>query len=110
MPLKTIVLGTLGYVIEYRRILLKALFVPFILYMTLDAFSFYNQDWVAKLLLGILSLLVQTMFAITTHRVMLLGPQSVPRWGVLSWSRRETSFAAHMIGLSFMMLPLALPV
>ncbi len=110
MPLKIIMLGTLGYVFEYRRILLKVLFVPFVLYMALDAINLYQQDWVAMVLLSILSLMVQTMFAITTHRVMLLGPKSVPLWGVLSWSRRETSFALHMIGLSLIVLPLSLPL
>lgn len=107
MPFKIIILGTLGYVFEYRRILVRALFVPFALYMTLDAINLYQPDAVASFLLGILSLMVQTIFAITTHRVMLLGPQSIPSWGVLGWSRRETLFALHMIGLSLILMPLA---
>lgn len=107
MPLKTIILGTLGYVFEYRRILLRVLLVPFVLYMALDTISLYKQDWVAKLLLSVLSLMVQTIFAITTHRVMLLGPQSVPSWGVLSWSRREMLFALHIIGLALVAMPFA---
>src|SRR5690606_34925168 len=49
--------------------------------------------------LVILGVGVQSIFAITTHRVLLLGPNSVPTWGITSWTKRETFFVLHVLGL-----------
>jgi hypothetical protein len=43
--------------------------------------------------------LVYTLFAVTCHRVILLGDDSVPRFGLASWSARETRFFGWMIGM-----------
>ena len=108
MYIKTILLGTLGYIVEYWRVLLRALFVPFVLYTTLDAMDFFKPDPTARVAVLIAGLIVQTLFAVTTHRIMLLGPNQVPRWGILSWSRRETLFALNIIRLGLIVVPLIL--
>lgn len=108
--IKTVLLGTLGYLLEYRQVLIRALLVPFILYIALDAMEEFNPDRIARIGLFIAGLIVQTMFAITTHRVILLGPNQIPRWGMLTWTRREMLFAMNMIRLGLMTVPLILLV
>jgi hypothetical protein len=47
-----------------------------------------------------LSLMIQTIFAVTTHRMILLGPSHVPTWGIMKWSIRETVFIFHVVALA----------
>ncbi len=53
-----------------------------------------------------LSIGVQAIFAITTHRIVLLGPGSVSKWGITSWSERETYFVIDVLALSVLMIPM----
>ena len=100
MGFRKIAFGAFGYVYEYKYTLAKALLIPFALYMTLDAVEILEPSFIASIGFAIAYLMIQTLFAITTHRVILLGPESVPKWGVLKWSKRETFFALHILGLA----------
>lgn len=57
-------------------------------------------------LMGVLTVIVHTVFAITTHRIILLGPDAIPKWGLNTWSKRETFFALHFVGLSLVSVPI----
>jgi hypothetical protein len=105
--LKRVILGGLGLVVEYRIALANALAIPFVLLVGLNASQLIEIPVNVRLGLSLLGIIVHTIFAVTTHRITLLGPQSVSRWGIFSWSRRETSFFLHLFGLGFMMVPLA---
>jgi isoprenylcysteine carboxyl methyltransferase (ICMT) family protein YpbQ len=48
----------------------------------------------------ITSTAVYTLYAITVHRLMLLGDNSVPRYGLFKWSWRETRFIIWAIAVS----------
>lgn len=37
--------------------------------------------------------------AITTHRVVLLGSDTVSEWGLQKWAKRETVFTLYVLGL-----------
>ena len=100
------VLGAVGYVFEYRNKLAKALLIPFLLYLALDVATYIQPIPVVAFGVSIMSIFVHSLFAITTHRIILLGPESVPKWGILSWSKRETSFALHLVGISLMLIPI----
>ena len=109
MGFKDIAFGAIGYVAFYRNELSKALLFPFCLYTALDATELLELQPLTTMLVGFAGILVQTMLAITTHRIILLGPSSVSKWGLLSWSRREFSFALHLLVLGcLMILPVAL--
>ncbi len=51
---------------------------------------------------------IYAIFSIATHRMVLLGPESVPKWGITSWSKRETYFILHAVGIGLLLFPLAL--
>jgi len=108
MSFKYIVAGAIGLVYESRAVLSKALLVPFALYMLLDAISALKLAVPVTYAVFILNVAVQTVFAITTHRVLLLGPGSVPKWGLYKLSKRELYFVAHLLGLGLILLPLGL--
>lgn len=46
---------------------------------------------------AVLTLVVFTLFAVTCHRIVLLGETSVPEHGLLSWTSRETRFLGWLL-------------
>lgn len=108
MEFKKVVAGALVYVNQYRKVLLKALAIPFVAYLLIDVATLLDIHPVLAWLLAALGVGVQAIFAITTHRVVLLGPSSVSTWGITSWSKRETFFVLHVIGLGLLIIPIAL--
>jgi len=53
---------------------------------------------------------VYTLFAVTCHRIVLLGETSVPKYGLLSWTSRETRFFGWLFVLFFYALLIVGPV
>lgn len=95
-----IVTGALMLVYVHRSILLKALLFPFLMLLALDAVSYSVASSYMTWLLYIPELAVYTVFAIIIHRVILLGPESVPKWGIRFWSLRELYFLFHLIAIT----------
>jgi len=58
----------------------------------------------------IFSSFVYVSFAVTCHRLVLLGSESVPQLGVFRWSRREFRFFIWMIKLSIAFVVMFIPV
>ena len=106
--LKRVLLGGLGLVVEYRIALVNALIIPFILLVGLNASQLVDIPVNLRLVLSLVGIVVHTIFAVTTHRITLLGPQSVTRWGMFAWGRRESRFVLHLFGLGLMMIPMVL--
>lgn len=50
------------------------------------------------------------LFATTCHRIVLLGEASVPKYGLLSWTRRETRFFGWGIVSGFYFLLFMVPI
>ena len=67
--------------------------------MFLEASSYLELPDILSWFLTAISWMVYSVIAITTHRVILLGPNSVPEWGITSWSKREIYFFLHFMGL-----------
>nr|WP_320167325.1 hypothetical protein [uncultured Methylophaga sp.] len=99
MEFKKIVAGALYYVAFYKKELAKALLIPFLFLIALDATGFLNLDQGFSNLVGFLAIFVQVIFAIIVHRIVLMGPDAVSKWGISSWTKRETYFFLHVIGL-----------
>ena len=66
--------------------------------------SYLFSGWMPVLL--ILRIVFYTLIAVTTHRIILLGPEAVSIWGIYKWGRRETSFALYVLLLALIMIPL----
>jgi hypothetical protein len=48
--------------------------------------------WISTLISVVLFGLAFALFAVTCHRLVLLGDHSVPKYGLIRWSSRETRF------------------
>lgn len=108
MEFNKVIAGAFFYVGKYRQELSKALAIPFVIYLAIDASSYIALHPVVSWLLSVLGFAIQAIIAITTHRVVLLGPNSVPVWGISTWTMRETYFVLHVIGLSLLAIPLSI--
>jgi len=92
--------GAFFYVYHGRADLSKALLLPFIAFLIIGFIYEFEINKFLYYFLFFLSFLIQTIFAITTHRIILLGKESVPEWGLRSWSKRETFFFIHVLILT----------
>jgi hypothetical protein len=93
-------------IIENRRVLAKALTIPFLIVCALySIMGFLPETWYS-FFAEWLTYVVEAIFAITTHRVVLLGGNSVPKLGLTKWTKRETYFVLHLFGLFAIVLGL----
>lgn len=93
---------------EYRKPFAKALFIPITILVALGALPI-QQPWSASMaLLTIVPVFIYTILAITTHRIILLGPDSVSEWGIYMPRKREIYFVFYSIGLGLLMIPFSL--
>ena len=107
LPAK-ILAGALVSVVERRQALARALLIPALGYLGFEWLRLNASSDAIKGLAMILQLMAHTVFAVTTHRILLLGDQSVPSWGLQSWTRRETLFLLQVLLVSFCLVPLLL--
>ena len=105
MSIKRTILGAFGYVYEYRETFAKALLIPIIILIALETIPFPEVGLTPTILLAITSLFIYTILAITTHRIILLGPKSVPEWGMYFPQKRELNFILYSIALVLCMIP-----
>lgn len=106
MEFKKVVVAALAQLNNHRQVLLKALAIPFFAYLTIDLVSLPHNHPGLGWFLYVSGTAIQVILAITIHRVVLLGPGSVSTWGITSWSKRESFFALHLIGM--LVMPMAL--
>lgn len=100
MSFEKLIWVTIKCIQLYRVQLLKALLIPFILSILLDLLALAGSNIFIIIIYYVLTIMLQTIFAVTTHRIMLLGPNHVPEWGILKWSRRESAFAIYGVLLA----------
>lgn len=75
---------------QQRTILLQKLAIPFVVLTTLEL---VQGRQTAMILLQVVTI---AFVAIITHRIVLLGPNSVPKWGIC-FSLRETIFSIFFV-------------
>lgn len=88
------------------NVLARTLIFLFIAFIIMDTFYLYAFTNLTVWIVYFFNLIVWTLLALNTHRVILLGASSVPRWGISKWTIRETSFfiATALMGMSFLPL------
>jgi hypothetical protein len=83
-----------------RRAFARALAVPLVSLAVLTLSWYYANEFLpnfVKWLLYVLYGLLFTLFAVTCHRLVLLGPESVATRLAPRWSWRESKFLAWMV-------------
>jgi len=106
MTIKTTIWGAFGYVYLYRSQLTQTLFIPIALLIAFDFVAIGNTSVPLFYLLNILPIILYVLIAITTHRILLLGPESVSKWGVSMPGKRELFFILYSIGLAICLAPI----
>lgn len=87
-----------------RRAFARALAVPFVSLAVLTLSWYYANEILpnfVKWLLWVLYGLLFTLFAVTCHRLVLLGAESVTTRLAPRWSWRESRFFAWLIAICF---------
>jgi len=101
--------AALAYTKEYHFEYAKALCIPiFIILLVSVTFPDY-EDSVSGLYVWSLFLMMPLYIwiVIVTHRITLLGSESVNPWGAYLPGKRELNFIIYSIGLSLVAIPLA---
>ena len=98
--------GGVGYVIYYLGVFVKTLCVPFVFLILLSSVAL-RQDISAEALglVRFLQWIPLTLIAITTHRIILEGPYTVPTWGINRFGIQELKFFAYQFVVAFAALP-----
>lgn len=103
-----ILAGAFKSVYVYRTQLGKSLVFPLFI---MAAIGLYEPDyesvtWSIFIAAFLAEIIIYTVVAITTHRIILLGPASVPEWGIITPSKRELIFFMYSLGIGFILVPL----
>lgn len=117
---KTIFNDTFRLVFEKKEILIKALLIYLLASIILDYVNISNTIyvdgreehkngiiWIAG---GLLSYVIMLLTAISTHRILILGENSIPKWGLLKFTKREWAFFTAGIFMGLITIPVLIPV
>lgn len=100
-----ILVGVFFVIKERKSALFTAALIPIIGLLVLNTLEEIlgkvGNSWLVWLLNFLLYAFIYTSFAVAVHRIILLGINSVPKWGQFKWSWREISFLLHFAGLTF---------
>ncbi len=87
--------------------LAKALVLPIIAYLTIVAFMLAEGTSITALwVLRFATLIPVTLIAVTTHRIILKGPDSVPTWGINRFGWREIKFTLSQYLVLIFLIPI----
>lgn len=89
--------------------LAKTILLPVTAYLAMSAVMLLEGlSTTANWILGLASLIPVTLIAITTHRIILKGPESVPTWGINRFGWREIKFTLYQYLVLIFLIPLAI--
>ena len=94
---KNIIMKSIRDILDNYNVIGKALVIPTILLLILNfaSTSFTQADknfTLGSLFFTFLSFIVDIVILITVHRILILGNESVPKWGLQKFEQREFSF------------------
>ena len=99
LPVIEIIRDTFQFVWDKRTRMLRALLIPAVLMLVAEqAFTFANDDPL-KWAQVIIVMAIYILFAITCHRLALMGDQGVPDYGLRTWTQREWRYLGWSIVL-----------
>lgn len=122
LPLGRMLAGALALLLERRMAVMHALALPWVVHVSIDAWLHFAPASAEAALPAIvlLRLAVYVLLAINIHRLILVGPQSVPPFGVgpfalrelryLGWSCAQILAAALVVMLCAPLVALSQPI
>lgn len=93
-------------VLDNGTALFKALLLPFLFIAVATIIGSLIPHVIAYIVVMIFIFMQVVIIAVTTHRIILLGAESVPTWGMYKFTFREYYFAAHAVGIFLMFFAL----
>ena len=87
--------------------LVKALVTPICVTNVLYIIIFHVPYSIPRIIVGSYLIFQYLIIAVTTHRIILLGPTSVPEWGIFKITIREMYFAIHFVIISLVVILIA---
>ncbi|MBC3766161.1 hypothetical protein [Neptunicella marina] len=108
MSFSSISLEAIQRVHTNRKRMVQALIFPFIALVVVDLLQGLEPKGAMAMALNILGMLINTLFAVTTHRIILIGDHAVPPFGLSRWTKRETSFLLHTLAFALIFMPFVL--
>ena len=107
MELRRIIFEAFYRVWTARGVFAKALVIPFAISVGLDLTKLVHPPTILNIVINLLGLAVYGWFAVTVHRLVLLGPDAVPEWGLQRITKREVIFVLSFAMITIMaLLPL----
>jgi len=94
---KTLIKKSIKDIFDNYEAIVKALIMPVLLLLVLNFVSSSLISTEQKISLGslffiFLSIIVDIVILITVHRILILGREAVPRWGIQKFEQREFNF------------------
>jgi len=111
LPVLNVLKEAIFLIKENSLLFSKKIFITGSILMVLDFVGqkqYFSNNLLSIPVTIIIYSIIFTLFAVTVHRVILLGKQSVPDLGVLSYSSREWKFIwwSIIIGIYFILVAL----
>lgn len=107
-----LIVDAIRLIFKNAKVLSRVLLIPFIILVITGYYALLteNNDNVNGFIffgLSIISLIVQAIYAIDIHRILLLGEKSIPKFGILTLSKREGEYIWFVLGLvlTLIMIP-----
>lgn len=106
MEFITIIQEAFTSVNRVKGVLARALVLHLLIFLSLEVVAYYTElSQAAEIGVAVIGSFVYILVAITTHRILLLGPGSVPGHGVIGFSMRELRYVMYVIGISLIVIP-----
>ncbi len=111
---------TFQSVFEKKIILIKAMAVYTLLMILIDYISMKNIVYIEGraeiesgflfFITALLTYFILLLVAISTHRILILGEESIPKWGLFEFSKREWSFIVNGLLMGLMVAAAIIPI
>ena len=99
MNSQKILRDTIACAYYYKVELGRAILFPFFLMIVIELFRPTESSLIYSVLTAFITLFAYINLAVVTHRIILLGPASVFKWGVYFPAARELRFFIYSIGV-----------
>lgn len=93
LSVSKIIYRSFSVVWEKRLRMFQGLTLPILLIVAIRYFSNDEKPWIATICL----IPIFSLFAVSCHRLVLLGDNAIPKYGLRSWTRLETRFVWYTL-------------
>ena len=106
--IKKTIINSIRNVLKNKTVISKALVIPILLLSSAIIFQPKEPTALYIFLATVVTWVIYTMLAVTIHRIILLGPDSVASWGLYVPGGRELEFFFFTFILGLLMIPVAI--